>query len=374
MLFFTTSYNLIIPELNSYISAMDGAHLKGFIIGLFTVSAGLSRPFSGKLSDTIGRKKVMAVGILISAATGIFYPLSTLTSVWFFLLLRFLHGFGNGFFATGSTALITDILPDHKRGSGMGLWGTFISLGIGIGNGTGSLIKGEFGYNTLFMVSVGLALISWILLLRVEETLDSSARFRRQMMVIRKDEIVERSVIPVAVVMFLSSNCSGVIFVMTPDIADHLGIENKGWFFIWYVLTTIAMRLFMGKLSDRFGRRETLLVSIFLLAVSMFVIGFAPNILWFTLSALLFGIATGLSSPTIFAWMADLSPEDRRGAGAGTMFIALESGIFFGSVMSNVLYANNPDAISHMFVYGGIMAGLCLIYLIWHLLRRTSVS
>ena len=62
MFFFTASFNLIIPELNGFITQLDGAHLKGLIIGLFTVSAGLSRPFSGKLTDHIGRKKVMFIG------------------------------------------------------------------------------------------------------------------------------------------------------------------------------------------------------------------------------------------------------------------------------------------------------------------------
>ena len=62
LLAFMISFNIILPELNGVIAKMGGHNLKGLIIALFSFSAGLSRPFSGKLSDTIGRKKVMIFG------------------------------------------------------------------------------------------------------------------------------------------------------------------------------------------------------------------------------------------------------------------------------------------------------------------------
>ena len=107
-----TSFNLIIPELNEFITILGGANYKGLVITLFTISAAISRPFSGKLSDTIGRKKAMTIGMLASVIVSILYPLSF--SVFFFLCLRFLHGFSAGFFPTGATALLTDILPEKK--------------------------------------------------------------------------------------------------------------------------------------------------------------------------------------------------------------------------------------------------------------------
>ena len=117
-------------ELNTFISLLDGAEYKGLIISLFTLSAGISRPFSGKLSDTIGRKRVMLVGMAVTFLVSLLYPISI--GIGAFLLLRFLHGFSAGFLPTGATALITDIIPADRRGQAMGIWGTFISLGIGI--------------------------------------------------------------------------------------------------------------------------------------------------------------------------------------------------------------------------------------------------
>src|SRR5690606_14485188 len=52
---FFGSFNMIIPELPSYLESMGGGEYKGLIVSLFTLTAGLSRPLSGKLADKVGR-------------------------------------------------------------------------------------------------------------------------------------------------------------------------------------------------------------------------------------------------------------------------------------------------------------------------------
>ena len=82
---------MLIPEVPAYLSSMGGAEYKGYIIGLFTITAGIARPFSGKLTDKIGRVPVMAIGSLVCVVCGLLYPLWT--TVAGFLWLRFFHGF-----------------------------------------------------------------------------------------------------------------------------------------------------------------------------------------------------------------------------------------------------------------------------------------
>ncbi|HEX2607517.1 MAG TPA: MFS transporter, partial [Flavisolibacter sp.] len=99
---FSSSFNMLIPELPSYLSSMDGGNYKWLIISLFTLTAGFSRPFSGKLTDTIGRVPVMAIGSLVCFVCGFLYPiLHTITG---FLMLRLLHGFSTGFKPTATAA------------------------------------------------------------------------------------------------------------------------------------------------------------------------------------------------------------------------------------------------------------------------------
>jgi MFS family permease len=372
MFLFMTSFNLIMPELNTFITLLDGEEYKGLIITIFTISAGIARPFSGKLSDTIGRKKVIFLGLGICFVTSLLYPLSY--SIWFFLALRFIHGFSVGFSPTGATALITDILPEEKRGQGMGIWGTFISLGIGVGQSLGSVIGDTLGLTNLFFISASIAVLSGILMYYVEETLKKQETFKPRLLLLKWQDVFEPSVLPAAMVMALSAACSGIIFVVTPDMSEYLGITNKGWFFGIYVIATIVIRLFSSSLSDRIGRRQTLLIGFGFLTISMFLIGAADSIFSYGLAAIIFGVATGISSPTLFAWTADLSHPERRGVGSGTMFIALEIGIMTGSSLTLLSYDNSISSIKTTFMIAAGFAITSMLYLIWHLFRRQTTS
>ena len=370
MFFFMTSFNLILPELNSFITELGGADKKGLIITLFTISAAISRPFSGKLTDTIGRKKVIYFGIFFSMLISWLYPFSF--SVFFFLILRFLHGFSAGFTPTGTTALLTDLIPASKRGQAMGIWGTFISLGFGVGQFSGSWIGINFGMDALFLIAGFISVISGLFLLRVEETLEKPEKFDGSLLKVNWKDVIEPSVVPAAVVMMLTASCSGIIFVLVPDISGFLGIENKGFFFGYYVMSTIFVRLFSSSLSDRIGRRETMLIGVCILLVSMILLSRVDSYNSFVLAAIVFGLATGVSSPTLFAWTADLSHIKRRGVGAGTIFIALEAGIMLGSTSTIFTYDSTPQSIQQVFLFGILMSILAILYLLWHKAYRTS--
>ena len=372
MFFFMTSFNLILPELNNYISILDGADKKGLIITLFTISAAISRPFSGKLADTIGRKKVIYLGIICSFIVMLIYPFSY--SVLFFLILRFLHGFSAGFAPTGATALLTDLIPEKSRGHAMGIWGTFISLGIGVGQTLGSWIYLSFGFTILFLIGALFSLIAFVLIFWIKETLVIQQKFNFKLLRITWKDVFEPNVLPAAFVMLLSAMCSGMIFVLTPDLSTYLGISNKGFFFGIYVIATILIRLLTSSLSDRIGREKTLLIGCFILVISMLLVGTSNSIVSYIFAAIIFGIATGITSPTMFAWTADLSHEDRRGVGAGTMFIALEFGIMFGALLTLVSYDSTKSTIFLTFLIGAMMATIACIYLIVIIARKQKVN
>ena len=74
---FAASFTMMIPELPGYLTKLGGAEYKGLIIALFTLMAGISRPFSGKLTDTVGRVPVMIFGSLVCVVCSLLYPVLT---------------------------------------------------------------------------------------------------------------------------------------------------------------------------------------------------------------------------------------------------------------------------------------------------------
>lgn len=355
MFCFMLSFNLILPEMNQFISALGGAAYKGSIIFLFSIAAGLSRPYAGKFADVMGRKKTMNIGLLITIVVSLAYPFTR--SIGLLFALRFIHGLSAGFSPTSATALLTDLLPEKRRGAAMGIWGTFISLGIGIGQALGSFIFSHSNYDVLFLCAAGFGFIAIIFSALIKETLLNKQAFSWSILKLKTEDIIEKTVKPAALIMFLTAISSGMIFVLTPDVSDFLQIGNKGYFFGIYVLTTIVMRLFFSSLSDRIGREQTLLIGCLFLIASMLLLANAQTQFSYTLAAAVFGLATGISSPTLFAWTADLSLPERRGTGSGTMFIALEGGILFGSGLTFVFYKNTLTSAQLLF---DIAAGFAL--------------
>ncbi len=366
LFFFMVSFNIILPELNDYISELGGGELKGLIITLFSISAALSRPFSGKLSDKIGRKKVMYLGLFVGALVSLIYPIAGLFA---FFILRFLHGLAAGFFPTGATAMVTDLLPKEQRGIGMGIWGTFSSVGIGFGQIFARYITSTIGLTGLFFVSSILALIAALMIINIQETLPRTEKYKPEHLKLKLQDIFEPNVMPAAVVMFGQAISSGIVFVITADISGFLGIENKGWFFGFYMISTLFIRIFASGLSDKIGRRKTLILGLIFMVISMFTLGFSTDVSSYTA-----GSATGISSPTLFAWTADLSAVERRGVGAGTLFIALEVGIMFGSLSTIFTYNNHLDSVPLVFSVGASFSVFAIIYLIWHLTKYKTES
>jgi len=371
MFFFMTGFNLIMPELNNFITNLGGENKKGLIILLFSVSAAISRPFSGKIADVVGRKWVMYAGVICSFVICLCY--SFVESIAFFLALRFLHGFSAGFAPTGATALLTDVIPDKSRGNAMGIWGTFISLGIGVGQSLGSWIYQSFGFDTLFMSAAFITCISFVMVTIATETLSKREKINVKHLRITWKDVFEPNVLPAAFVMYLTAICSGIIFVLTPDISGMLHIENKGFFFAFYVISTIVIRLLTSSVSDKIGRPQTLIIGVLILILSMVLIATVHSTNAYIFAAIVFGFATGISSPTLFAWTADLSHKDRRGVGAGTLFLALEFGIISGSVITLFVYDNGPAGIFRAFLIGAGAATLAVIVLIFQVRKSRAI-
>ncbi len=351
---------MILAELPDYLKSLGGEEYLGLIIALATLSAGISRPFSGKLTDMWGRVPVMILGSIIGMIVCFAYP--ALTSIYGFLTLRFLHGFATGFKPTGTSAYVADIAPDEHRGEAMGIASFFSTTGMALGPSLGSEIFLYYDMEVLFYVSGVFSILSILILGGLKETLPNPQKFKLSMLKINKDELYEPTVIPACIVMILSMVAFGTLLTLSPDFSKHLGIENKGLFFSFYTGASMIARMVGGKLSDQYGRIRILRVSMLIIFVSMVFTGFAESATWLFAGALFYGIGNGLTNPTLFAWAVDLCPEKLRGKGIATLYIFLEIGIGSGSLVSGWAFQQDPTRFPIIFASAGFFALLGFFY------------
>lgn len=329
---FAGSFNMMIPELPSYLSSLGGAEHKGLIIALFTITAGVSRPFSGKLADTVGRLPVMYVGTFACVICSLLYP--QLAFVSGFLALRFFHGFSTGFKPTGTSAYVADIVPDGRRGEAMGTLGICLSLGASSSPPLGSWLVKHYDINAMFYASAIFAVLSMLILMGLTETLREKQPFKLSLLKVGRHDVFDPLAIPAAIVMIFCYISYGVILTLVPDLSDQLGVENRGTFFTIFTLASVSTRFSAGKISDRLGRVPVLKASAILIAIAMltFAVADSKNMLY--LASTLFGLGNGIFSPAINAWTVDLGDPGRKGRALATMYISLEIAIGGGALVA----------------------------------------
>lgn len=369
-LLFSASFNMMIPELPQYLNSIGGNEYIGLIIALFTLTAGISRPFSGKLTDKIGRVPIMAIGSIVCFICGFLYPI--LNTVSGFLFLRLIHGFSTGFKPTATAAYIADIIPKERWGEAIGFHGLCFSIGQAVGPAIGSWLVMIFDINVMFYVSSAFALLSIVILMRMKETLMKKQSFSFSMLLIKKNEIIDKQVLPAAIVVLITYLSYGALLTLIPAWTEHIGIANKGYFFIVFTLSSVLIRLVAGKASDKYGRTSIINVGIIGLISSLVFLALVTTPITFTLASVLYGLSLGILSPALNAWTIDLSDPDHRGRAMGTMYIALEIGIGSGALLAGWYFKEQISHIASTFILVGIVNVLALFIVFRFVKKRKN--
>jgi DHA1 family tetracycline resistance protein-like MFS transporter len=118
--------------------------------------------------------------------------------------------------------------------------------------------------------------------------------------------------------------------------ARIFGVFGTAWALMQFVFSPI-----LGSLSDRFGRRPVVLLSNFGLAADYVLMALAPSLLWLFIGRVISGI-TSASISTAFAYIADLTPPDRRAAVFGKIGVAFGAGFILGPAVGGLLGDIDP--------------------------------
>ena len=109
---------------------------------------------------------------------------------------------------------------------------------------------------------------------------------------------------------------------------------------VWALMQFLASPL-LGSLSDRFGRRPVILISNFGLGFDYFLMAVAPSLPWLFVGRLISGI-TSATVPTALAYIADVTPPDKRAVAFGQISAAFGIGFVIGPALGGLLGNTNP--------------------------------
>lgn len=135
----------------------------------------------------------------------------------------------------------------------------------------------------------------------------------------------------------------GIIIPVIPKLIKELihgdvseAAKIGGWLTFAYAITQFVFAPFIGNLSDKFGRRPIILLSLFAFSMDYLLLAFAPTITWLFIGRIIAGIS-GASITTASAYIADVSTPENRAKNFGMIGAAFGLGFIIGPVIGGLL-------------------------------------
>ena len=151
----------------------------------------------------------------------------------------------------------------------------------------------------------------------------------------------------ILIAAFLDMMAMGVVMPVLPGLIEDLtgslaaaGIWTGVIGSLWALMQFVCAPL-IGSLSDRFGRRPVILISTAGLTLDWVLMALAPNLWWLVAGRIIGGI-TSASATALFAYMADVTPPERRARAFGLVGAAISAGFVLGPAIGGVLGEISP--------------------------------
>lgn len=355
-----TAFYFLIPILPVYITAELGGNksLVGVILATYTLAALIMRPLTGVAVDTVGRRMIFLVGMIIFTLMFNLYILAS--SIMLLLILRFIHGLAWGVTNTAGNTLVVDIIPPSRRGEGIGIYGLSFTIAMAIGPLLAILILQGSHYKLVFFCGFLMSLLGWLLATSVKYPVYLPLNGGKM----KLKRLLEKRAVPVSVNLLILNVTYGGIITFIALYAKEVGVPNPGMFFLLYAIGVSFSRAGAGRIFDRHGPDYLVGVGSLILAFGFVLISLWKTVPGFYIASLLLGFGGGVIMPTFQAMVNNLIEPQRRGAANSTLFTALDLGIGTGMILTGLIAEVLSLTSAFLICSFIILAGL-VVYLTW---------
>lgn len=355
------SFNMTATILSKYLVGL-GASIStaGVIVGLFSITSLICRPFSGITADTFRNVSILKISSLMIALG---YLGFTLTSNMALLtLLRILVGIGFAFSGTCQISLASKYIPDDKMGEGIGYLGLGNVLGSAVAPGLGLAIADAFGMPVTFLVSSLFSVANFLLLHLFQEP----KKERREKQTIHLDDIIAVKALPFTAISATFSFSNGIIASYLVLFSDKLNLTGISVYFTIYALFLFLIRPLAGKLMDKRGLRITVIPGLLLTALSMLLLAGSNSLSMILLSAVLRAIGQGSGQPSLQAACINLVGKEKSGVATSTFYLGADIAQGFGPMIGGaiLMYLTGITGYRALFRLCALLFGIAVLVFI----------
>ncbi len=352
---------MILPVFALHATSYSGytATLAGLAIGIYGLTQAIFQIPFGRLSDKIGRKPVITIGLLVFCLGSVVAALSD--SMLGVIVGRALQG--TGAIAAAVMAMTADLTHEDNRTKAMAMIGASIGGAFALALILGPVLSSWVGMEGIFWATAGLALGAVVLLhLTVSDPKDE--RFHRdteaeprQFLALLRDPQLVRLYLGILLLHLVMT----ATFVVLPLSLLKAGIHrvDHWWIYLVVLLGSVLFMLPAILLAERHGRQK----AVFLAAIGLLIL--AEGGLYASQSQatviillmLLFFTGFNILEANLPSLASRLAPADKRGSVLGVYSTAQFFGAFLGGLSGGWLH--------HLYGFSGVFALCSVLSLLW---------
>jgi len=330
---------LVLPMISIFALDLEGSTplLVGVVVGGYALTQAIFQVPFGTMSDKIGRKPTILIGLLIFLVGSLICAFST--DIYTLMLGRFLQGAG----AIGSviTAMISDLVEEKIRGKAMAIMGGSIAMSFALAMGLGPVIGAAYGIDTLFLITAVLAVLSIIVLFtkvptppRIKHIYHETAK--------TSDILKDSNLLNMIIINAMQKGLMTMAFVLIPII---LTSDTFHWaradLYMAYLPAMILGLIAMGPAAV-FGEKhnkpkEIFLASIVLFIGSFLIMGLTNSSVVFVVGVAMFFIAFNMMEPLVQSMITKFAKVHQKGTALGISNSIAYFSTFLGGTFAGLM-------------------------------------
>lgn len=360
-----------------------GPEAIGFAVAISTITGVFFKMPAGVISDIIGRRKTMLIGLLFFAVIPFLYLL--VYSYNTLLLVRFLHGFATAIYGPVIMAVVVDI-AGGKRGEMLSLFSSVTIVGNLLGAPLGGFLLGYLAgggeqqlmhFHIIYGVVAALGMIALITGIWASKSLAKNSGNGTGRATVSavighffhslKNIITDKRIVVTSNMEGVQNLSVGALEAFMPIyIVMVLGYSEFQAGLIWgvQIFVTILAKPLMGKISDKHGRRPLLFWGMFVCAMPFAVVPWVKDYSILLLLSTVFGLGEAIVTSSSAAMVADFCREDNIGSAMGVFGTLYDIGHASGPILAGLLIglSNGQDFRLAFALIAGILVVSALFF------------
>jgi len=362
---------LVLPVISVYALELQDStpFLVGIVVGGYALTQAIFQVPFGTMSDRIGRKPTLLVGLIIFLIGSIICAYST--DIYTLMLGRFLQGAG----AIGSvvTAMISDLVEEEIRGKAMAIMGATIAMSFALAMGLGPVIGARYGIDSLFIITAVLALLAMVVLFtkvptppRIKHIYHDSAK--------TSDILKDSNLLNMIIINAMQKGLMTIAFVLIPIILTSADFSwEKSDLYMAYLPAMIFGLIAMGPAAV-FGEKhnkpkQIFLISIVLFTGSFLIMGLTTSSTLFIVGVVMFFIGFNMMEPLVQSMITKFAKVHQKGAALGIANSVAYFATFVGGTTAGLLLG-----ISDRESIGISVAVVATLWFLWTLRLQNPIK